>query len=272
MYAAGVFDAEGCITPTIWRSGHGPVYGLRVVVSNTDPRLKQWLSGRFSGACIGTQTSGRKRPCYDWLVQWDAAREFLISVLPYSRVKADQARVAIEFLDYVRGNRKRTPEALGVRQMYHDALKDLKRTVIDDSPSPGQAIEFPYLAGILDGDGNVSICGPQLMVKVTNTNLPVLLRIRETFGGTVGEKKTHQKDGYVRRRCWHWYMYRKEAAQLLVAMMPYLVLKKEQARIATDFELRRTRHSGSEVPADVAEFRNRCKSEIEALNRGEVLT
>lgn len=46
-------------------------------------------------------------------------------------------------------------------------------------------IEVKYLAGLVDGDGCIRLKGSTPELNVTNKDLPLLLDIQETFGGSV---------------------------------------------------------------------------------------
>ena len=105
--------------------------------------------------------------------------------------------------------------------------------------------ELAYLAGIIDGEGCIGVyrsgwryAGRRtprhaLTLKVTNTDPRMLLWIMERFGGTVrptGEKRPRHRESWV------WQMgSARMAANILVAVFPYLVIKREQAVLALGF-------------------------------------
>ena len=61
-----------------------------------------------------------------------------------------------------------------------------------------------YLAGLFDGEGHVSITyspknggnHPKLCLKITNTHLPVLLLIKEIYGGNIYANK-HKQESWL---------------------------------------------------------------------------
>lgn len=99
-----------------------------------------------------------------------------------------------------------------------------------------------YIAGFFDGEGSVYVSqgralkrgGKQyfLCASLNNTNKPVLVAMRRLVGGALSyTAQTETKKGVWRLR-----LYSLEAANLLRAMLPYLVIKQRQARLAIQFQ------------------------------------
>ena len=92
---------------------------LRVMVSNTDPRLLLWLKSKFGGCMSFSSRSPRNEPRYKrigkWLVACRQAEAVLLACLPYLIVKKDQAEVALAFQETItppgskRGQSSRAP-------------------------------------------------------------------------------------------------------------------------------------------------------------------
>jgi hypothetical protein len=101
-----------------------------------------------------------------------------------------------------------------------------------------------YLAGLFDGEGSINIFKAKkgdrlqpryfLEISIGNTHQGVLNWVLEKFGGRV----THNAEQYTKRnqRTWRWRASATEAYLTLVAMEPYLVVKKEQALLAIEFQ------------------------------------
>lgn len=111
-------------------------------------------------------------------------------------------------------------------------------------PYKATPIELSYLAGIVDGEGHVCICASQrtakryksksyyLQLRVANTNL-ILMGFLEKFDGSINsywDKNPKHKTLY------NWGIGGIHAANLLKEIYPYLLLKKEQAKIALEFQ------------------------------------
>ena len=72
-YAAGLFDGEGYISITKTRSG----YGLSCGLTNTDPRLTEWMYNAFGGGVHLTEASGNRRAVFFWNLNGLDAHRFL---------------------------------------------------------------------------------------------------------------------------------------------------------------------------------------------------
>ena len=120
--------------------------------------------------------------------------------------------------------------------------------------------KFAYLAGFIDGEGSFSITKTyskqikpyskkvkqedkvtvkyvcyKLDVSVTNTNKEVMDWIAFTFGGKVySGGNTNRNPKYKPRHTWH--VSNREACRvLIISILPYLIVKKEQAKTALEF-------------------------------------
>lgn len=97
--------------------------------------------------------------------------------------------------------------------------------------------ELAYMAGFFDGEGYVGISSDKpawkkggvyyrMRVNVTQKDPTVLLNFKNIYGGTL----TKGNDGV-----WKWYIDGKKACAFLSDIMPYLIIKKEQAKLALEF-------------------------------------
>lgn len=100
-YAAGLLDGEGHITigrfqPNKWTGR--PRHWIVVIVGNTDKKMTDLLQKHWPGP-----VHIRKRPpwrdCYVWQISCMKAYQFLKEVRPYLVCKAEEADVAIEFME-----------------------------------------------------------------------------------------------------------------------------------------------------------------------------
>lgn len=131
-YIAGFFDGEGCIgiytAGTVW-------YQLRVqLTQNKTPcslMILEQLQTRFGGA-VSRQITATERIKLNWQVNNDPAAAFLRTILSFLVLKAEQARIGIEWQE-TRPNTVRGPRGWPVRiPRAEDAeaaalLKKLKR-------------------------------------------------------------------------------------------------------------------------------------------------
>jgi hypothetical protein len=110
-------------------------------------------------------------------------------------------------------------------------------------------VEIAYVAGIIDGEGTLSITGKEtlsrrgtlywnydLEVTVTNTSVKLMEWLVTKFGGEIMPrskplKKTH-------KQCYRWRL-RDNAARIafLRAVQPFLVIKQRQADLLLEYLL-----------------------------------
>jgi len=111
-YIAGFFDGEGSVTihhnyaPS--PRGKSPNHTLQVSIGNTDPRVIVWIHEHFGGAL--TMRSGFKpnhRDVIQWMARSNKAARFLRMILPYLRMKREQAEIALTFQQAKSGYRKK---------------------------------------------------------------------------------------------------------------------------------------------------------------------
>lgn len=99
--------------------------------------------------------------------------------------------------------------------------------------------EAAYCAGLMDGEGTMGIKsrGPDyyaVFCNITNTNLAVLSWLIQTTGiGLIAPqgkpKKTNHKQGFM------WYLGVDDVTGFLEALLPYLIIKEEQALLLVRF-------------------------------------
>lgn len=89
-----------------------------------------------------------------------------------------------------------------------------------------------YLAGIVDGEGCITLHSgkrKQVFVGVTNTDVK-LMNWLKTIGGVVRPKKRYK---LTRKPCFNWIVCgRADVEALLRAIVPYMLIKKDKARLA----------------------------------------
>lgn len=111
------------------------------------------------------------------------------------------------------------------------------------------SLEWSYFAGLFDGEGCIRIVWHnmkrrktrwQMNLAISNTHRDVLLWVQGTFGGGVYSEERKVPN---QRRRFQWYSNHSSMQyRLLEGMLPYLIIKKEQAEIALAF-LQTTKNS-----------------------------
>lgn len=135
-WAAGAFDGEGCVVVVV-----GKKSGDRIKVSapNTDPRFCDNFKRIFGGSVSSVDMSKynpKWRRQWRWEATGKAARAALERMLPHLCIKAEQARLALEFAATLRQGFTHTPETIARRVEIDRLLRELKK-----SPPPPEKSE-----------------------------------------------------------------------------------------------------------------------------------
>ena len=105
--------------------------------------------------------------------------------------------------------------------------------------------KLAYLAAMLDGEGWFSITRTMiydrnknpypafdLQIGVANTSLKLMKWLVSNFGQSYREL-SQRKNTFAKRKVYSWRIERRENQEsLILAVLPYLVIKKEQAKTA----------------------------------------
>lgn len=148
-----------------------------------------------------------------------------------------------------------------------------------------------YLAGLFDGEGSISIIFQkprkkpykyslkkpsrgrfQLCVHICNTYKPVILELVKFVKGkgyTDNKNSNKRKGKSFHKTCYAWQTSNRNAKEFLEKIYPFLFIKKEQAKIAIDFQktMQKWRKEGSRSLSDEdLRFGWECKKRITELN------
>jgi len=108
-YLAGIVDGEGCIGVYESRRSHsarGILHICQLSIANTDYQLMDIFSQHFGG-WITTRPCPPGKDMYYWQVSSERAEPIIRNLLPYLRIKKEQAYVAIRFCRTLQHNNKR---------------------------------------------------------------------------------------------------------------------------------------------------------------------
>lgn len=111
-YLAGLFDGEGCIDVQVMypQAGKGRLYvrpRIRLCMADSALMIMQLLHKVFGGNLVRRQAT-KKNQQNSWSLEWlsgDAIRELLRTILPHLVLKAEQAKLALWWLDSASGRR-----------------------------------------------------------------------------------------------------------------------------------------------------------------------
>lgn len=107
--------------------------------------------------------------------------------------------------------------------------------------------EVGYLAGLVDGEGCISILRMQmkrgkrtylhfaLQIRIANTQIRLVEWIRDRVGGKLYAQTYVTRIRGNRKQAWHWHLGGYEASAFLRLVRPYLVIKGDQVDLALEF-------------------------------------
>lgn len=128
IYAAGLFDGEGCITT----GKNGDHIHIVLTVKMTDESIVHLFYEKFGG-CFYSIPENRltnRKALFQWMLKVsDSVLGVLDLMLPYLRVKREQAELAVSFL---RLGGKRSVYAKGERVRIRSELMRLNHQGLDD--------------------------------------------------------------------------------------------------------------------------------------------
>lgn len=131
-----------------------------------------------------------------------------------------------------------------------------------------------FIAGVFEGEGSISISNLSnkswnkrtdysLKVRISNTDRPLLNWIVDKYGG-----KIHKSGTVNNKIVWAWSIHAQQAETFLKIMMPYLICKKERAKVALEF--RKTKDNGHRkwyrIPQKISEMRESIYLKLKMLN------
>ena len=97
--------------------------------------------------------------------------------------------------------------------------------------------DIAYIAGFFDGEGSIFVSKSKkqyfLTVSISNTNLLVLESIQKIIGGNISKSPDNRENS---SQLFRLRLYCNEAKKFLERILPYLKTKKEQARLAIEFQ------------------------------------
>jgi hypothetical protein len=137
-----------------------------------------------------------------------------------------------------------------------------------------------YTAGLFDGEGSVIISRRgsrsrqdgqrsiyyHLAISVANTHYGVIAFLERFYGGCINNGKP-----YRGKPIWFWTLHSENASQFLDALLPWLIIKKEEAKIGIEFQNHMNSHTrpgrGHSIPQDVIDIRESFRSRIVAARK-----
>ena len=128
--------------------------------------------------------------------------------------------------------------------------------------------QLAYIAGLFDGEGTLVIGKYSIksqknlayrgFMALSNTYVPVLVYIKSLIGGKIIEQG-------IGKKCYSLSLSANEIRAVLPELLPYLIIKKEQAEVILNFfERQASRHFGLLTSEDLI-FNEECYQKIKNL-------
>ena len=150
-------------------------------------------------------------------------------------------------------------------------------------------METSYIAGIFDGEGWITVsCWKnskkkmaqwsnhyvryQLVVGIANTYFPLIHQINEQLGGDLFINDSAHRRDPKNRVVYTWRLSSQKAANFLAIVMPYLIVKKDEAVLAIKLQENIQEHKGTmryhpDRATEIHSFRQGLTDEIRALKK-----
>jgi len=142
-----------------------------------------------------------------------------------------------------------------------------------DSDTRVSEIKFGWTAGIIDGEGCITVIGRgnlrdfYPMVAVANTSqemITELVQLSSKLVGSPGHVNERKFEKYKTQ--WQWSLFHKTAVAFCKEIEPYLIVKRQQAILIQQFYLPSS-GVGRKVTLEERERRRILSNKIRSLNK-----
>lgn len=272
-YAAGLFDAEGSISITKSKRKRciSPSYKLHINLTSTNWPILNWFKNNFGG-CISCDKR-KKKSCFQWATATNVAANFLQEIIQDLQIKKLQTKLAFRFRDEIRTGRKHgriAPESLKRREQLRNQIFILNRK--HSGTELMDECKIPYVAGLFDGDGSVSIGRESrkrspshtLQIKLSSDSFEIISWMQDNFNGSkcIDESKANYFPNSI------WRTSSNLAENFLQQVFPCLRLKKPQVELAFQFQNEKKRNRSRRLlTPESLERREKFRQQMLALNR-----
>ena len=140
-------------------------------------------------------------------------------------------------------------------------------------------LDYAYAAGILDGDGCISIYRNKaksclhgyryaLVIRVGMTDMEVPIWLHLKFGGSLSSGDNR---GWGKKTMYQWGLHANQALDFHKRASPYLITKAKQAELAIQFQSDKYKGElgrGHRIPTVILEAEGILANKMHALNGG----
>jgi hypothetical protein len=119
--------------------------------------------------------------------------------------------------------------------------------------------QLAYLAGYFDGDGSVFYSKGLISVGIGSGDKAVIERFAILFGGKIHRIVAKQS----KRAIYDWRRFGADAQEVLAALFPWLIAKREAAVLGLEFRMWK---AGVKLPEDIRQQREEIGQKIHEIN------
>lgn len=251
-YYTGLFDAEGSVSLC-------PNGKFRIAIEITNENIPIMFQSKFGGS-IHRRKRDKRKVSWTWILSNSKSQcsEFIHQIGKLCLVKKAQLFSLLSYIDQTREQRRNT------RRHYISLIKKHKtpsdKIIIFDQDWGSEANFIEWLAGFIDGDGNITCyesvdakTGKQSFghqISASNTFKNVIYLINRFFPGTIIHRRKKTNDIFT------WVCFRKHEENLVNKLIPYLRIKKRQAECFLKFISFPPKKRGVDLP--ISQRREMC--------------
>jgi hypothetical protein len=224
---AGLVDTDGSMG--IYFTKSNSTYTPKLEFYNDDKGLMQWVVEHFGGTFSPKTDPRRQTVGYRWSPQ---GKQHLVrtvdTLLPFLIFKRQEALVIQQFLALSGDNPDYRKYLANTCQFLKGKRSAVETETLRNFFKRKPNLMNAYLAGLLDGDGNIDVyeTGNPVVIGFTNMCHPFMDAISEVYGGNKYQCKP---------TTWRWQLSGlKRQEDFLKKIAPYLVFKQEKAHKALD--------------------------------------
>ena len=224
-YMAGLMDTDG--TLGIYDKGDSG-YQATVEFCNDDLQLIKWVVTTFGGTYRAKPDKRRTAIGYIWRTQGKQhSSKILDQLIPFLVLKKKEAQIIKEFLS-IEGENPELRKSLMIQCRLEKGKRsivetDTLRSLFEQKPN----IVHAYVAGLIDGDGNIDTYENQVVIGFTNMCVSLIDNLMSLFGGGKYQCKP---------TTWRWQLAGTRNQELfLLKTLPYLRVKYKRGKTALNF-------------------------------------
>jgi len=217
-------------------------YQSQLCVANADLRLMKWLQYHFGGCLVKVSSKGdspnfgslilrkyrNRDDCWQWRLTGNKAVGTLLRHMrPYILVNSQKCDPVLALTD-MHGQYRAAAQREELFVLYSQT---------EPTFDPATPATFDYFAGMFDAEGSISIVKAarpesyRVLFRVPNNNKDLVDWLAANFSGTVYTTRKPQL-GKKRHTWYRKETDEKEAERLLLAMLPYMIVKRQVAQLA----------------------------------------